>query len=724
MSLNCTNYHTTFTSAQQHLGQAALALTLAATPAFADEPVSQALSGTDEIYKLPGYEVKSSHLYTDQINALKTPTPIINVPQSLTVTTSEDISYRGFDSLSDIVEYTPGVNMSMGEGHRDAVVFRGVRSTADFFVDGVRDDVQYYRPLYNVEQVEILRGPNALFFGRGGAGGILNRVMKKGQIGQDFDAYTFGFNTFGAADAQWDKNITINDNAAFRVTAFYERLDNHRDFFDGDRIGINPTFRFQLAEGTTLDLSYEYMDHERFIDRGIPTGADGEPVERFEDIVFGDPDVNKSTLEGHVFKAFLQRRFSDVLKGNLTASYGDYDKYYANFYASGYDELATPRRVTLDGYVDETSRQNFVLSGNLIGEFETGNIGHTVIVGAERIDTSSNQDRFNSFWNTTADDNEVFRVRRPLRLEGGMGFNADGVPTMNDFWAAPNDFTKTDLEVYSLFVQDEIQLLEQLTVVLGLRYDSFRIDVDDVLNNNQDSQRDDKVTPRLGVVFKPRENISIYASYSETFLPQSGEQFANLGTAGLEPDEFTNLEAGIKWDFAEGLSFTASVFRIEQDVVRSDGESGGLTEQSEIEGFEAQIRGRLTENWFITAGYSYLQGEDVNGFTPREIPEHTFSIWNRYQLTERLALGLGATYQDESYINNIDPTAPIPNPRAQLPSFIRVDAAAYYQLFENIRLQLNIENLFDELYFPSAHSTHQASVGAPINARFSISGRF
>lgn len=123
--------------------------------------------------------VVGEYLYADQVNALKAPTPIIDVPQSLSIVTADEINQRGFNSISDIINYTPGVNTSQGEGHRDAVVFRGVRSTADFFIDGVRDDVQYYRPLYNLEQVEILRGPNALLFGRGGTGGVLNRVTKK-----------------------------------------------------------------------------------------------------------------------------------------------------------------------------------------------------------------------------------------------------------------------------------------------------------------------------------------------------------------------------------------------------------------------------------------------------------------------------------------------------------------------------------------------------------------
>ena len=148
--------------------------------------------------------VKGNVLYSDQVNALKTPVPVINVPQTVTIVTDEDIRKQGFRQIGDIVRYTPGVNTSQGEGHRDAVVFRGVRSTADFYLDGMRDDVQYYRSLYNLEQVEILRGPNALLFGRGGTGGIINRVTKKATVGEVFGSVDAGFDSFGAFDVAGD----------------------------------------------------------------------------------------------------------------------------------------------------------------------------------------------------------------------------------------------------------------------------------------------------------------------------------------------------------------------------------------------------------------------------------------------------------------------------------------------------------------------------------------
>lgn len=706
------------------LGTAALALVLAAPTVAADSPNDAA---DDEVYVQDQIVVVGTYLYADQVNALKSPTPIIDVPQSLSIVTADQILQQGFDSIGDIVNYTPGVSTSQGEGHRDAVVFRGVRSTADFFIDGVRDDVQYYRPLYNLEQVEILRGPNALLFGRGGTGGILNRVTKKGVLGETFTGYQASLDSFGGFGAQVDSNFELSDTAAFRINAMYESLENHRDFFDGDRIGINPTARFELSPDTTLDLSYEYVDHERFIDRGIPTGANGEPVEAFEDIVFGDPELNTTELEAHLVRALVQHQFAETLKGRFSVFYGDYDKLYRNFYAASFDPATNI--VGIDGYVDTTQRQNLILSGDLIGEFQTGRFGHTVVSGLEYIDTTNDNDRFNPVWTGTDDDVEFFNVMRPLSFSGGTGINASGNATTLAF-SDLNDDTAASVEVISAYIQDEIEVSEKLDIIIGARFDSFDISVDnldpsvDPADRNR-SRTDEEISPRFGLVYKPMENVSIYGSYSESFLPRSGEQFANINgdNNALDPNTFTNLEAGVKWDFRPGVSFTAAVFEIEQSSPQvADNDASTLDViDTEITGFELQLQGQLTERWYVSGGYSYLDGEQVDrsgptGLRPRELPENMFSLWNSFQVTNQFGLGLGLTYQDESFINNGN--------TAVLPSYTRVDAAAFYDISEDLRIQLNIENLTDETYFPNSHSTHQASVGAPLNARVTISGRF
>jgi len=282
-----------------------------------------------------------------------------------------------------------------------------------------------------------------------------------------------------------------------------------------------------------------------------------------------------------------------------------------------------------------------------------------------------------------------------------------------------------DIEVHSFYMQDEIALSQMLDIILGARFDSFEIEVLNVIANESRRRKDEEITPRLGMVFKPRENISLYASYSESFLPRSGEQYANINGNNnqLDPDTFSNLESGLKWDFKPGLSLTAAYFVIEQSspqVADNNPETLDVID-SEISGFEVQLQGQLTDQWLISAGYSYLDGEQVNrsgptGLRPRELPENMFSLWNTYQMTERLGLSLGLTYQDDSFIDNGN--------NATLPSFTRIDAAAFYDISDKLRIQVNIENLTDELYFPNAHSTHQATVAAPINARLALSGRF
>ena len=661
---------------------------------------------TDEVV------VEGRYLYTDQVNALKTPVPILNVPQSLSIITNVDIRQQGFRELADIARYTPGVNTSQGEGHRDSIVFRGVRSTADFYLDGVRDDVQYYRSLYNLEQVEVLRGPNALLFGRGGTGGIVNRVTKKATTGETYGAIDIGADSFGAYDVAGDYNIATSDKTALRINAHYDALENHRDFYDGERIGFNPTLKIELSARTTLDLSYEYADHERFIDRGIPT-QNGEPVEAFEKITFGDKNINLTTLEAQIFRGLLSHEFSDTMKGNLTVHYGDYEKMYKNLYASDYDGT----NVTMDGYEDPTERTNMIISGNLIKEFDLGSTQHVLLVGLEHIETENENLRYNTFWSTTGNDKETFNVTRPMNFT----VNSGGVATSVDFTTDLNNQTKSDITVTSFLLQDQIDVSEKFKIMLGARLDNFDITVDDIDDATSASREDEEVSPRAGLIYKPQENLSLYASYSESFLPRSGEQFKKLSAndSRLDPDVFENVEFGIKWDIRPNLSFTMSYFDSEQTQAVRDSVTGEASEVLglSVDGIELELKGQLTDQLTFAAGYSNFDGETSSGGEPREIPEYTFSVWSTYQVTEKLGVGLGVTHQGESNIKN-DSVTPI------LPDYTRVDLAAYYDIDEDMTLQLNIENLTDELYFPHAHSTHQATVGEPLNARVSIRRNF
>ena len=657
--------------------------------------------------------VKGKVLYSDQVTALKTPVPIIDVPQTLSIVTDDEIRKQGFRELGDIVRYTPGVNTSQGEGHRDSIVFRGVRSTADFYLDGVRDDVQYYRSLYNLEQVEILRGPNALLFGRGGTGGIINRVTKKAVLDEQFGSFDMGADSFGAFDFAVDYNVSTGEKSALRINFHSDTLENHRDYFDGDRYGFNPTLRLELSPVTTLDLSYEHADHERFIDRGVPT-LNGEPVEAFEEIVFGDTDTNLQTLRADIYRANLSHEFSDTRKGNLVVQYSDFQKMYKNYYASGYSGGDT---FTADGYKDPTERTNLIISGNIVNEFQTGSAKHTLLVGAEIIDTENENYRYNTFFITTEDDNEVFNITRPINF----GVNAAGVRTYNDFTADLKSSTESDIEVTSIYIQDQIDVTDKFKILLGGRFDNFDITVRDVKKGTSESREDEEFSPRAGLIFKPQENVSLYVSYAESFLPRSGEQFKKLdaNAARLDPDVYESTEIGVKWDIRPGLSFTASYFDSEQTIATRDSDTGENSEivGLQVDGIELELKGQVTEKLSLAIGYSDLDGETAKGGEPREIPEYTASLWATYEVNDRFGIGFGVTAQGESNIKN-------DKPGLILPDYTRVDFAAYYDLADDLSIQLNVENVTDELYFPHSHSTHQASVGEPLNARISLRKTF
>ena len=682
-------------------------------------------------------------------SGLKSSLPANKVPQSLSIVRDEQIKAQGLKSIGDIIDYTPGVNNSQGEGHRDSAVFRGMRTTQDFYRDGVRDDVQYYRPLYNVEQVEVLRGPNAVVSGFGAGYGLINRVSKKGVIGADFTSLSGSVDTFGETNVQLDKNMQLNENTAFRVNIFGENLSNHRDFYYGDAFGVNPTLLYDLGDDSTLSISYEYLDQERFIDRGIPTGADNKPVNALKDYVFGDSSENFSTHEAHILSAIFEHSISDTWQGKLSASHSSHDKLYQNHYAKSYDAGATiaDSNVTLEGYRDTTQRDTSILSYNISGQLETGSIVHNILAGFEYTATDNNNDRYYSDWsslrgsdtkfNKKGYSKEKFRISRNM-VTGNVGRESvDQNVTTNNYTMSPHDDTHGELSVFSLYLQDEINLSDALDLILGLRFDSMEYDVVDIYDNGEKiSDSDETFSPKAGIVFSATDELSFYASYSETFQQIKGDQYASLNKTDSKSDHstFENLETGLRYDFASGLSFSASVYELNfiKPTTNDNGASFVNTE-AETTGLELQLQGNITDKWFISAGYTSLDATNEVGLDLRESPDSSFSLFNNYQVTDRLGVNLGIVYYDKSLINNPkyddhdkDPATPKTwkTYDQYLPDYARVDVGASYLISDNTSVQLNVENLTDELYYPHAHGSHQASVGAPINAMLSITSSF
>src|SRR5687768_5472943 len=241
--------------------------------ASADDAAASAPTPLPHVTVLGEHE-SDGYLNDRSRSATRTDTALIDVPQSVSVVTRDLIQDQSMQSLTDVARYVPGVGMAQGEGNRDTIILRGNSSTSDFFLDGVRDDVEYYRDLYNLDRVEILKGPNAMIFGRGGAGGVVNRVSRQANW-QPVREVSLQGGSWESKRATFDFGDAISDGFAARITGVYEDSESYRDGFELERKGVNPTVALALGEATVLRVSYEYYDYDRVADRGIPSLSDG-----------------------------------------------------------------------------------------------------------------------------------------------------------------------------------------------------------------------------------------------------------------------------------------------------------------------------------------------------------------------------------------------------------------------------------------------------------------
>jgi catecholate siderophore receptor len=652
------------------------------------------------------------YLAAESITATKTDTPLIDVPQSITVVTRERLDDQSLHSLADVLRYVPGATVGQGEGNRDQITLRGQNTSADFFLDGVRDDVQYYRSLYNIERVEVLKGPFALIFGRGGSGGIINRVQKT----PSNDAFVLGgsasANTFGAWDIAADINAPLGGNSAFRLNANYEELDNHRDFFGSKRYAINPYVAVDLGSWK-LGLSYEYVSDDRVTDRGVPsiatvTGQPNVPISGYRDTFFGTPGFNRARVEAHVAKARLDAELSDSLQWSTTVLYGDYDKYYANVFANG-PASGQNGTVALSSYIDPTKRQNFIAQTNLVWDFNLGQVGNKVLFGLEYGKQDSTNQRRNGI--LTSDTLNLASVVYPAVTLGALARN-----------------TVSDVRFFSAYAQDQISFGDHVDLVVGLRYDRFAIKGTDLIGTPRAFARtDEKVSPRVGLILKPQENISIYGSYSQSFLPRSGDQFLTLTASqqNLAPEKFTNYEVGAKWDIRPDLNLTLALFQLDRtNATTPDPNNVTATinvGETRTKGIELALTGRITPGWQMSGGYTYQDAKLRGNSAVRlaQVPQHQFALWNRYDFTSSIGAGLGVVHQSSQFA--AIRTAAI---TTRLPGFTRVDAALFFKASDRFELQVNVENLLNAIYFLDAHNNNNISPGAPINARLTARVKF
>jgi catecholate siderophore receptor len=663
-----------------------------------------------------GYNVKQSSAST------KTDTPLINVPQAVTVIPQEVIKDQAILSIADTIRYVPGVTASNGEGNRDAIVFRGNRTTSDLFIDGLRDDVQVYRDLYNTDRVEVLKGPNGMIFGRGGAGGVLNRVTKKAGWDPVKDiSVTYG--AWNQKRVTGDYGVGLSDDMAFRVNAVYEDADSYRDGVNLERFGITPTLTISPDEKTNIYLSTEYFKDKRIGDRGVPSvaNASGENRRPFRindrDQFFGNADLSPNEAETTAFNAIIEHTFANNVKLKNNTRYANYNKFYDNIYAGSTVNNGVLR---LSGYRDETDRENLINQTDVTIPFNTGDVKHNFLVGAELMEQ----------------DNKNARFTMP---------NVNNVPASNPITTGSfNTLARdqdTDISSRAIYLQDQIELSPKWQVIAGLRRDIFDTDYTNNINNRNVDITDAFWSPRAGLIFKPSNNTSVYTSYSISYVPRAGDQLTDF--RGVEnnpelfdPEKFINKEIGFKWDINRNLSFTAAAYILEREnsIANDPNQAGNsvLVDGQETKGLELSLAGDITDKWSVIGAYTYQDGEitEAQGASPisisiekgaelAETPDHTFSLWNKYQINQTWAVALGVIGRSEMYA-----AIPQVGDSTILPGYTRYDAAIFAKLSDKATLQFNIENLTNKAYAISAHNNNNIVPGAPISGRATLNYSF
>jgi catecholate siderophore receptor len=645
-------------------------------------------------------------------SATRTPTLLINVPQSVSTISNDLVKDQMMMSVADVVSYIPGITASQGENNRDQVVIRGNSSSADFFVNGLRDDVQYHRDLYNVERVEALKGPNAMTFGRGGGGGVINRVTKEAGFAElreiDLQAGSYGRSR---AAADWEH--AFSDKAAVRLNGVYENSDSFRRYVGLERYGVNPTATLAPAQHTRIALNYEHFHDGRTADRGIPS-FNGRPAGIPISTFFGDPSESWVRADVNLGSAVVEQQFGRLNLRNATLV-GDYDRGYQNFVPGAVNAAKT--LIAMSAYNNATWRRNLFNQTDISYVAATGPIRHTLLWGAEfgRQNTAN-------FRNTGYFNNTVTSIAVP--------YESPTITTPVTFRQSATDAdNRVGVNVAAGYLQDQIELSRFVQVLAGVRVDRFDLSFHNNRTGNKLGRVDHLVSPRAGVILRPAARLSVYGSYSVSWLPSSGDQFSSLTTVTqqMKPEKFTNYEAGVKWDVRSSLTLTAAVYRLDRTNTRAVDPNDPArilqTGAQRSNGVEVELNGAITRKWQIAGGYAYQDvfissatASAVAGAQVAQTPHHTFSLWNHYRILPRLSGGLGILNRSDMYAG-IDNTV-------VLPGYVRADAAVFYSITERIRVQANVENLLDRTYYLNANGNNNISPGSPRAVRLGLIARF
>ena len=718
-------------ASRQILGASTLGLALSfAAPAGAQTAAQNSAQGATQ---LPSISVEgqgaADGYKVDQLQSPKYTAPLVDTPRSVTVIPQEVITERASTSLADILRTTPGITLGSGEGGNpigDRPFIRGFDAMTDTFIDGMRDTAAQSREVFNLEQVEIAKGPGSAYTGRGATGGSLNLVTKTPKA-QNFIAGSVALGTDMTKRVTGDVNRVVADGVALRLNAMFHDADvAGRKDVEVSRWGIAPSLTLGLNGPTRATFSYYHMQTDDIPDYGLPYDPrTGKPVDVPRDTFYGlkNRDFQKVTTDSGTIRLEHDLNSSFTIRNTTRYTWSE-----NRYIVTNPDDT---RGNVVRGLVWRSPKSrnadtwSLVNQTDLVGEFTAAGFKNSVATG---IEFSRENTRNRGF--------AVPSGSSTCRTTGaGTGYNCTSLYTPNpdDPWRGvinpATTFTRTTTDTASAYAFDTIELSPQWSVNVGLRFDSYSTEVMPT-NLKNDSRF---LNYQLGVVYKPLPNGSIYVSHGTSSNPSgetAGEGAASLSAtnANIDPERNRSFEVGTKWDLLNRkLSVTGAVFRIEKTNARVTNPLGGdqlLVGEQRVDGFEVGVQGSITDAWKVFAGYTFLDSEIVKGGPARvnegkEFPNtapHSFSLWSTYEPAKGVTVGGGAFYMGRRYGDAAN--------TKEVPPFWRFDAMASYQVTENVNVQLNVQNIFNERYFDKPYTTHFATVAPGRSALLTTSFKF
>jgi len=663
---------------------------------------------------------------TNQASSPKFTAPLVDTPKTVTIIPEQLIQDRGAASLDDVLRTTPGITLGAGEGGTptgDRPFVRGYEASTDIFIDGVRDYARGYHETFNLESVEIVKGPSSAYTGRGGTGGSINLATKRPR-NDNFAEVKAGFGNAGQWRSAVDSNVVIGEKIGVRLNAMKMGGETPgRNDVKIDRLGFAPSITLGLGMPTRATLSYSLVRNRDTPDQGIPFVNNAHPErttppkvkrENFygrSGVDYRDASAKQSTLLlEHDFANGLQvrnvTRHSDTLNHYLFTR-PSFDNCAAGNNSNACDPSHPDAEFVRANRARWRSSKSLVNQTDLSGAFNTGFIHHTFSAGAE------------------LGKEEIWS-----RNVANAALNA-AAPVGNDSLHNPNSrgHTRTaipfgpkvksgEIETASLFLFDTMQFNERWSANLGLRYDDYDVTAYTNTGARGNRRSDGLFNYQLGLVFKPAPYGSIYLSYGTSSNP-SGE---NLGQAGgadgaagaggvnsaLAPEKSRSIELGTKWNVLdEKLSLTAAVFETRKTDARSqDPVSGDVELQGEnrVRGVELGAAGSITPKWDIWTGITWMDpkvvkyrsnGTNFDGNRMKFIPKQSASLWSTYKVLPEMTVGGGVTWMGMRYANDAN--------TLKLPSYVRYDAMARYDVNKYFSLQFNANNLTNARLYDSSH---------------------